>query len=628
VTTEEPGTSGPAVEQDLLSVTHTGDADACDGGLVVTGIRIGDDLTTAQVSSTGDAHAEGHGSIAVSGVLNQHHHPLPPTPYQVRTSLPADTAVFTGRREEAEAIITLVEQATGGGRGGVVTIQGGVQAIDGMPGIGKTALAVHVAHQVKCRFPDRQLFIDLHGHTSGAGPVEAFEALGGLLTATGMDARYLPATLKERVWHWRNRMAEQKALLVLDNARSSSQVTPLLPATPGCLVLVTSRRYLGDLDTGAQPITLDVLPPIEARKLFRRLAPRAGTDPDPAVDEVAAELADGLPLAITLLARVYVRHPNWTLTALVDKTRDRLLTVHAEDATIAAAFDLSYNTLSEPQQRLFTLMGVHPGTETDGYVAAALAQIPRADAEELLEDLYGARLLTELSPDHPGRYGMHDLVRTYVCDGAATTLTAADRDQVLDRLLDYYQATAARADTFLARYTRPAPTQEPPAPLPSWPTLLDDAQALDWARTERANLIACLDHATVTGRHHRVVALTAGMASLLRRDGPWAEAAFRHATAIEAARGLGDRLGQAHALTELGVVRYLTGEYRPAADLIGQALDLYRQLGDRLGQAHALTELGDVRFLTGEYGQAADLIGQGLDLYRQLGDRLGQAQAF
>jgi hypothetical protein len=132
----------------------------------------------------------GPGAKAVSGVLIEHHHPLPPTPYQVRTSLPTDTAAFTGRREQVEAITALVEQVNAKS-GAVVTIQGGVQAIDGMPGIGKTTMAVHVARQLASRFPDRQLFIDLHGHTPGADPVEAFEALGGLLTATGMDARYL-----------------------------------------------------------------------------------------------------------------------------------------------------------------------------------------------------------------------------------------------------------------------------------------------------------------------------------------------------------------------------------------------------------------------------------------------------
>ncbi|MET8538142.1 tetratricopeptide repeat protein [Streptomyces sp. NPDC005065] len=554
-------------------------------------------------------------------------HPLPPSGLQVRYSLPGDVETFTGREAELDAITAVIQQSAEGD--GMVTIHGAtVHAIDGMPGVGKTTLVVHAAHRLKHRFPDRCLFINLHAHTPGQDPVTPLDALGGLLTAVGVDFRYLPATLDERVALWRDKMAGQRALLILDNAADSRQVTSLLPGGRQCLVLVTSRRYLGDLDGGASIMPLDVLSDDQAQALFVRLAPRARGQSD-AVGLIV-DLAGHLPLAISLLARVYAKHPSWTLQALIEQTRHRLLAVRAENTTIAAAFDLSYATLSPPQQRLFTLLGLHPGTEIDSYAAAALAGIPLDEAADLLDDLYSARLLTEPSAEQPGRYGMHDLVRSYIRSRAAT-LSSSEQDQALDRLLDYYQRTAARADILLSPRTRPAPgepdTTGSPGVSPMAPPLPDRAHALAWIRTERSNLLACLDHVTATRRHARVVTLTAALAGLLHQDGPWTEAITRHTTAAEAAQHTGDRLGQANAFYDLGRAWWLTGDSPQAASLLEQSLALYQELGDRFGQANALTTLGNVRWWTGDFAQAASLLEQALALYRDLGDRLGQANA-
>ena len=205
--------------------------------------------------------------------------------------------------------------------------------------------------------------------------------------------------------------------------------------------------------------------------------------------------------------------------------------------------------------------------------------------------------------------------------------TAQDAQQALERLLDYYQHTAARAEARLARQTRPGPRPPPRRGCTAAPDLDDDGQALAWARADRASLLACLDHAATAGQHARVIALTAGLAGLLRRDGPWADAITRHAAAAQAAQRLGDRLGQASALNDLGIVRRLTGDYPGAAQDLEQALGIYRDLGDRLGQANALSDLGIVRRLTGDYPAAAQALEQALGIYRDLGDRLGQANA-
>jgi len=531
----------------------------------------------------------------------------------VRYALPPDTAAFTGREEDLDRITASVAQTVGAG--GVVAIH----AIDGMPGVGKTTLAVHAAHLLRQRFPDRQLFINLHAHTPGQDPLTASAALAGLLATTGVDARHLPDDLQGRSSLWRDRMAGQRALLVLDNAADSGQIAPLLPGGGSCLVLVTSRRHLGDLPGVTVPVLLQVLPAQEAWEMFVRLAPRAAASPDAAAAELV-RLAGFLPLAISLLARVYNRHPFWTLADLTAETRTSMLTLAAEKDTVAAAFDVSYRYLDPGQQRFFRCLGLHPGTTIDGYAAAALAGSNLEDAAGQLDALHGEGLLTETSY---GRYGMHDLIRHYARDHAAAD--PADSEQALKRLLDYYQHTAALAETRLARQARTSTAPALPAPPEAVPDLAGTAQALEWARAERPNLIACLDHAAHTGQHARVVGLTAVMATLLRQDGPWADALARHAAAVQAARHLGDRLGQANALLEAGVIRWLTGDYPGGASALEEALGISRDLGDRRGRANALAYLGTVRWLTADFPGAASALDEALGISRRLGDQLGQA---
>jgi tetratricopeptide (TPR) repeat protein len=537
-----------------------------------------------------------------------------PAALGVRYSLPPDTAAFTGRDAELGQITAAVADAGGGG---VVAIH----AIGGMPGIGKTALAVHAARRLAHRFPDRQLFIDLHAHTPGQDPLTPAAALAGLLTATGLDPRFLPEDLEARAGLWRDRMAGQRALLVLDNTAGSGQVSPLLPGGGNCLVLVTSRRHLGDLPGVVVPLLLDALPADQAAQMFTRLAPRAATDPAGVAEVV--RLAGFLPLAISLLARVFARHPSWTLADLAADTRAGLLTLTAENSSIAAAFELSYRHLDPALRRFFALLGLHLGGTTDSYAAAALAGISPAEASGLLDGLHGEGLLAETGYR---RYGMHDLLRRYARDRAATLPSQAS-EQAVGRLLDYYQHAAALAQNRLARQTRPGPPPAMPEPPPAVPALVDAGQVLAWARAERYNLLACLDHTTRDSQHARVTALTAALAELWRRDGSWAEAITRHATALHSARHLSDQPGQANALTNLGAVRRLTGDYPGAAKDLEQALAIYRDLNDRLGQGNALTNLGTVRSLMGDYPGAAKDLEQALAIYRDLDDRLGLASA-
>jgi tetratricopeptide (TPR) repeat protein/transcriptional regulator with XRE-family HTH domain len=535
----------------------------------------------------------------------------------VTRTLPRDIASFTGRRQELEQLVEIVA-----GVGGTV----GIHAIGGMAGVGKTAFAVHAGHRLADRFPAGQIFLPLHGHTPGQQPVDPADALASLLLSLGVPAGQIPPGLEARMALWRDRLAERQLLLILDDAADSEQVRPLLPGAGGSLVLITSRRHLSALED-ATAISLDTLPAGEAGALLVRLAARPGLSPDdPAVGEITRRCGF-LPLAVGMVARQLHHHPAWSVAgraAELAAARDRLELMAAENLSVAAAFDLSYADLHPAQQQLFRRLGLYPGSEIDTYAAAALDGTGLAEARRGLEALYDQYLLAEPAQ---GRYRMHDLIREHARALAGRLDPDRDRDEASARLLDYYQYTAARADALIARRTRPALATGDgmiPAAVPGMATR-DEAMA--WIRAERASLLACLDHATATGQHARVIALTAGLAGLLRLDGPWADAITRHMAAIQAARYLGDRLGQAGALSDLGDMRRMTGDYPAAARALEEALDISRDLGDRLGQASALSDLGFVRLVTGDDQPAAQMLDQALDIYRDLGDRLGQAHA-
>jgi tetratricopeptide (TPR) repeat protein/transcriptional regulator with XRE-family HTH domain len=534
----------------------------------------------------------------------------------VTRGLPRDITGFTGREAELDRLTNAA------GNGGVV----GIHAIGGMAGVGKTTFAVHAAHWLAGMFPDGQFFLPLHAHTPGQRPVAPADALASLLQTVGVAAAQIPAGLEARAAWWRDQVAGKRILLVLDDAAGHEQVRPLLPAGRGSLVLVTSRRRLTALDDAAV-ISLDTLPPGEAADLLVQLAGRLGLSPaDPAVGELAG-LCGYLPLAIGMVARQLHHHPAWSAAgwaAELAAAVDRLELMATENLSVAAAFNLSYEDLTQEQQRLFRRLGLHPGPDIDAYAAAALDGNGLATARRGLEALYDHYLLTEPAQ---GRYRLHDLIREHARALAGRFDPDDDRKQAIARLLHYYEHTADLAEAFLAPQSRSAPSRTAgPAPA-AVPVLAGPEQALTWTRAERANLFACLDRAAVASQHACVVALTAGLAGLLRHDGPWAEAITRHATAARAAEHLGDRPGRANALANLGEMRRMTGDYPAAAPVLEEALGISRDLGDRAGQATALLHLGYVRRMTGDHPGAVQDLEEALGISRDLGDWPGQANA-
>jgi tetratricopeptide (TPR) repeat protein/transcriptional regulator with XRE-family HTH domain len=532
-------------------------------------------------------------------------------------TLPRDIASFTGREAE---LARLTATVTGAGPSGVM----GIHAIGGMAGIGKTTLAVHAAHRLAAGFPDGQFFLPLHGHTPGQRPVDPADALASLLLAGGIAGQQIPPGVEARAGRWRDYLAGRRILLVLDDAAGHEQIRPLLPGTGGSLVLLTSRRRLTALGD-ATVISLDTLAPQEAAAMLARLAGRPGLQPgDAAVGEITRRCGY-LPLAIGLIASRLRHHPAQTaesVAASLAAATNRMELMRAENLSVAAAFDLSYQDLNPGQQRLFRRLGLIPGPTFDAYAAAALGGASLGEARRQLDELYDQHLLTEPAP---GRYRLHDLLREHARALAATD-DQADRDAAAGRLLDYYLHTALAAGQHFASSVsayRPPPGS-PPAQAPDLSAL---GQAAAWLEAERANLHAAVNYAATRGRLRHAIAIPAAVSGFLAARGHWDQSAALHQAALAAARQAGDRLGEADTLSTLGALQRDTGDHPSATASLARALALYRDLGDQPGEAYALNELGFLNILAGEYPAAAASHQKALALARSASDRLMEADA-
>ena len=531
-------------------------------------------------------------------------------------TLPRDIGSFTGREAELGRLLAALAKAAEGG--GVV----GIHAIDGMAGAGKTALAVHAAHRLAGRFPDGQFFVPLHAHTPGQRLVDPAEALASLLLTAGAAAQQIPPGVEARAARWRDFAAGKKILLLLDDAAGHEQVEPLLPGTACSLVLITSRRRLTALED-ATVLSVDTLTPADAATLLARLAGRSDLSPETEAAGEIARLCGYLPLAIGMLARQLRHHPARSgagLAADLASARDRLAGMHAENLSVAAAFDLSYQELTADQQRLFRRLGLAPGPDIDSYAAAALDDISVETARGRLDDLYDNHLITE---PQAGRYLLHDLLREY-----ARTLADGDDDAesqaAVGRVVSYYAYVAAAASKHIATWTTGGGRPPPGSPPAHAPPLAAPQEATAWLEAERSNLFVAVSSAAEALPQHAVAIATA-MGGFLRASGRWDQAAAQYQTALNAARRAGDRPGQAGALDELGLLQQLTGDYTAATATLAQAVALYTELGDRRGQAYALNHLGLVHQDTGDYRAATASHQRALALAREAGDRLAEA---
>jgi DNA-binding SARP family transcriptional activator len=589
--------------------------------------------------------------------------PAPATPGAGRTvvprQLPAPVRDFVGRKAELAALTGLLDHAVSSMPAALV-----ISSIGGMAGIGKTALAVHWAHQVVDRFPDGQLYVNLRGFHPSGKPMSSAAAVRGFLDAFQVPVEQIPASPDAQAGLYRSLLAGRRMLVVLDNARDAGQVRPLLPGSPGCLVLVTSRSQLSGLIAieGTCALALDVLTEAEARELLARRLGTARIDAEPGAAAELIGLCAGLPLALAIAAGRASARPRFRLSALAElaESRRRLDALDAGDAaaSVQAVFSWSLDSLTAPAERMFALLGLHPGPDITIPAAASLAGIPPRQAGQVLDELTEAHLIAEHSP---GRYAMHDLLRAYAAEQARSHDSDASRHAA-----DHYLYSAHTA-ALLLNPARDPITVSPPQPGVRPEELADRQQALDWFQAERLVLLAAIGQAASSGFSAHAWQLPWTATTFFHWRGYWQDLAATQQSALAAARDLDDQVGQAQAHRHLGRAQMRLGAYADASAHLAEALDLGRQLGSdtlqarvhldlawafelqgrsrhalghaqqslrlhrvaghRPGEADALNAVGWCHARLGRYQQALEFCGQALAAYREMGDQGGEAGA-
>jgi DNA-binding SARP family transcriptional activator/tetratricopeptide (TPR) repeat protein len=535
--------------------------------------------------------------------------------------LPPTVSSFTGRRAALRELDTLL--AARNQAPAVV-----ISAIAGNGGVGKTALALQWSHQVCDQFPDGQLHVNLRGYDPGE-PLPPGAVLERFIRALGVEPAAIPPSLDERAALYRSALAGRRMLVVLDNAGTADQVRPLLPGTPDCLVVVTSRDDLTGLVArdGAVRIFLDRMTDTEAVDLLRHVLGAARVDREPAAARTLVGLCAGLPLALRVAAERAARRPGAPLSDLVAELSDRahrLDVLSAADdpyTAVRSVLSWSYRGLPAAAARLFRLLGLHPGHEYDEYAAARLAAISLTEAGRLLDVLLSGHLVERTAT---GRFHMHDLLRAYAAELAAAEDSDADRTAAQTGLLDHYLGGAALAMDLAVpneRSRRPRVTTSV-EPIPPMATA---AEAMSWLDTERANLVAATGHAARHGFTGYTTPLSATLWRYFDVGAHHTDASIVHTHALRAAAERGDLSGQANALTNLATGHERQGRYDEARDHLERALRLTREADDRYGEFRAVNSLGIVRWRLGNAGASLDLHRRALALARELGDRSSEA---
>lgn len=478
---------------------------------------------------------------------------------KARCFLPYDVPDFTGREGELRRLLDAVRL-------------GRPVVVDGMAGVGKTSLAVHAAHRLAPDFPDGQLFVDLHGHSPARAPLPPEAALEALLGQLDIPASRIPGGVDRRAELWRARTAGRSLLVVLDNAASADQLWPLLPGSATIALVVTGRRRLAAVD-GAASISLDVLPDEQAGALFAA----ASGQPDAGV----AALCGNLPLAIRIAAARLQNRPQWTVMSLAERLgseHDRLAELKVSGRDVAAAFTLSYQDLDAAQQRMFRLLGWNPGVDIGVPAAAALADVGAAEAERLLEDLLDAHLLRQPAL---GRYAFHDLIAEHARHAAR------DEESVpaLGRLLDHYR----------------------------------DGGGDDWYAAERANLVAVTRRALDGGHDEHAWRIGENTVAYLRETGHLDELLAVAGTGLSAALRIGDPLTIQLSLASLTSAYWENGRLTEGMDCALRRLDVVRESGDRAAEAIALSKVGALHSMLGDYPEATRFYLDGLAVADETG---------
>jgi transcriptional regulator with XRE-family HTH domain/tetratricopeptide (TPR) repeat protein len=501
-----------------------------------------------------------------------------------------------------------------------------IAILSGTGGVGKTTLALHWAHRIQQRFPDGQLYAAMRGY-GPQQPVEASRILRGFLQDLGVAPQAIPAEEDERAAMFRSLLADRHILVVLDNARDSEHVRPLLPGSPGCAVLITSRDRLDGLVAaeGARRRTLGLFNLDTSKRL---LAMRLGADEvaaEPAAADALAKLSAGLPLALSIVAarvNTEFRQPLRHLVADLRDTRHRLdaLDLGDADLDLRAVFSSSYKRLTPPAARMFRLLGSFPGPDIDVHAAAALAGTDFGVARRDLAELVRAHIVTE---QQPGRFGFHDLLRVYASEVAEA---AGPEPEAIERMLDHYLHTAINGDKQLYSNQSGFPVGLPANG--SAPRVFTDyANTIRWFDDEHQVLMACVQFAADEGWDRHAWQLPRALAAFLRLRGHWQDWVNTQRIALATAQRIGDDAAQADAHRLIAQAYHNLCEYAETVAHAERAIGLYGRLGDRSGEALAHRHLAWAYHEKTDYERAMAHHRQALALFRQSGHRLGEASS-
>ncbi len=533
---------------------------------------------------------------------------------EVPRQLPASVRYFTGRDRERTVLSDLLARASQ--EPGEVP----VAALTGMAGIGKTALAVNWAHQVADHFPHGQLFVNLRGFCPSGVPVTSSEALYGFLIALGVPAERVPPDTDRRAALYRSELASRRMLIVLDNACDAEQVRPLLPGSPGCMVLVTSRNRLTGLAAadGAFLLTLGVLGKGESYSLLAKILGSDRVITEPAAVGELIELCARLPLALcdaAARAAALPRLPLATLTAEMGDERGRLDALETgEPATsVRVVFSWSRARLSETAARMFRMLGMHPGPDVTVAAAASLAGLDPAKAYFAMTELCDENLLSE---HLPGRYACHALLRAYAAEAARAHASEAERCAAAYRLLDHYLYTASTASALLYPYlVQRATGPVRPGVVPE--QIGSARQAAEWLERERHVLLAMISQAAEGGYDPHAWELPWSVGWYLRGEECWHKLADAQEAALATANRLGDLTGQALARHHLCWLRFWLGDNRAAYRHLDAAIDLTGRLGEEPSSAQPSLERAKVLRAQDRLPEALVCAGKALQLYRR-----------
>ena len=537
--------------------------------------------------------------------------------------LPPDVDDFTGR----EAVVAQVQRLLEGDRSTAIVIS----AIAGKAGVGKTALAVRVAHRLRPRFADGQLYVNLRGVEAQA--LDPADVLAGFLRALGVEGAAIAEGLEERVQQFRTRLADRRVLVVLDNAADEAQVRPLLPASQGCAALVTSRTQLSGLEA-AHPLCLDVLDPDQAVQLLAKLTGSGRVAAEPEAAAAIVRLCGWLPLAVRIAGARLASRPQWRLALLAERLADehrRLDELTTGDLEVRASVALSYHGRGEVERRLFRLLGLLGAPSIPAWVAAALLDTGPMEAEGLLERLVDAQLVEAAGQDQTGqlRYRLHDLLRVYARERLALEEPIPAQQASLQRAVQAYLTLAERADALLVpsglyRYGG-EPASRPAAEHPAVAIVERDPSG--WFEVERASLVAVVQHGCEAPKWDLGWRLADTLAGCFQLHAYWDDWQQAHTLALAAARRAGDRDAEGCVLGGLSDLHAEQNCLDDARDCLHQSLAAFRETGNRRRELQALLNLGLIDYDQGRFGDAIARLETSLAGFREFGVRSWEALA-